>query len=313
MERNEILQRIDRLLVLYRSGALGGAIMPEDANPGLKKGSVENYLYFTLPMALNYRRSCYALWESALKTYRDPETRFVFDPAACLNHTFEDTQAALTKHKVALQRQKQMEIWLALCRTFVKFFNGDIRRLFDHMDNDVNRIRRFIQVENKKRFPYLSGTKICNYWMYVIWQYTDRSYCNPEALTVAPDTHVCKTTHQLGLITETELNSTGEEKLNKLLEAMRRVPSTVNRQAWLFYVIVSPKMKARMAKITQFKWSAWIARLAPCAFSILLPNKRNQAIPNTLLIFRITRQSDFQHGFLIADAPYDDNRIHKEN
>ena len=28
--------------------------MPEDANPGLENSSLENYLYFTLPMALNY-------------------------------------------------------------------------------------------------------------------------------------------------------------------------------------------------------------------------------------------------------------------
>lgn len=239
MERNEILQRIDRLLVLYRSGALGGEIMPEDANPGLKKDSMENYLYFTLPMALNYQRSSYTLWESALKTYCDPETRFVFDPAACLNHTFEDTQAALTKYKVALQRQKQPEIWIALCRTFAEFFDGDIRRLFDHMDNDVNRIRRFIQVENKKRFPYLSGTKICNYWIYVIWQYTDRSYRNPEALTVAPDTHVCKATHRLGLITESELNKSGVQQIvierwQELLDGTPYRPIDVHTPLWLW-------------------------------------------------------------------------------
>ena len=34
------------------------------------------------------------------------------------------------------------------------------------------------QVKNKKKFPYLSGTKICNYWLYVIYQYTDRKYKN---------------------------------------------------------------------------------------------------------------------------------------
>ena len=30
------------------------------------------------------------------------------------------------------------------------------------------RFKIFIQKENKKKFPYLSGTKICNYWLYVI-------------------------------------------------------------------------------------------------------------------------------------------------
>ena len=53
---------------------------------------------------------------------------------------------------------------------------------------------------------YFQDTKICNYWLYVIWQYTDREYKNIENLTVAPDTHVVKATHRLGLITDEELN-----------------------------------------------------------------------------------------------------------
>lgn len=36
----------------------------------------------------------------------------------------------------------------------------------------VNKIRNYIQKENKSKFPYLSGNKICNYWLYVLYQYT---------------------------------------------------------------------------------------------------------------------------------------------
>ena len=71
-------------------------------------------------------------------------------------------QYALTKYKIALQKQKQTEIWLSLCNTFIELYNGDIRDLFNSLDNDVDKIRNFIQNENKKKFPYLSGTKICN-------------------------------------------------------------------------------------------------------------------------------------------------------
>ena len=114
-----------------------------------------------------------------------------------IEKSFEEVQYALTKYKVALQKQKQTEIWLKLCETFVNKFDGDIRRLFDENSNDVD----------KKEFPYLSGTKICNYWLYVIYQYTDRGFCNIEALTVAPDTHVCKATHRLGLISDEQFLS----------------------------------------------------------------------------------------------------------
>lgn len=213
MNKQVILDNVNKLMAMYKNGEIGGEVMPEDANPKFQKDSLENYLYFTLPMALNYQRNSYTLWESALKTYKDEETKFVFSPKVCLEKSFEEVQYALTKYKVALQKQKQTEIWLALCNTFVEMFDGDIRKLFDKLDNDVNRIRDFIQKENKKKFPYLSGTKICNYWLYVIYQYTDRRYKNIECLTVAPDTHVCKASHRLDLITDEELNSSNVQQI----------------------------------------------------------------------------------------------------
>lgn len=213
MDKKEILNKVDKLIKMYKDGKLGGEVMPEDANPHFERSSLENYLYFTLPMALNYQRNSYTLWESALKTYNDNETRFVFNPKICLEKSFEEVQYALTKYKVALQKQKQTEIWLTLCNTFTELFDGDIRKLFDSLNNDVDKIRNFIQKDNKKKFPYLSGTKICNYWMYVIYQYTDRKYKNIEKLTVAPDTHVCKATHKLGLITEDEFNSNNVQQI----------------------------------------------------------------------------------------------------
>ena len=128
MNKKELLNKAEKLINLYKEGEIGGEVMPEDANPGLEKSSLENYLYFTLPMALNYQRNSYKLWESALKTYNDKETNFVFNPKICLKKTFEEVQSALTKYKVALQKQKQTEIWLKLCNTFIELFDGDIRK-----------------------------------------------------------------------------------------------------------------------------------------------------------------------------------------
>lgn len=239
MNKEKILNNVKKLLIMYKNGELGGEIMPEDANPNLDKNSLENYLYFTLPMALNYQRNSYKLWESALKTYNDNETRFVFNPKLCLKKSFEDVQYALTKYKISLQKQKQTEIWISLCNTFMNLFNGDIRKLFDNLDNDVEKIRFFIQKENKKIFPYLSGTKICNYWLYVIYQYTDRKYKNIENLTVAPDTHVCKATHKLGLINDNEFNSSNVQLIvidrwNDLLEGTNYKPIDIHTPLWLW-------------------------------------------------------------------------------
>ena len=239
MNKKQILEQVDKLIIMYKNGELGGEVMPEDANPHFEKSSLENYLYFTLPMALNYQRNSYTLWESALKTYNDEETRFVFNPKLCLEKSFEEVQYALTKYKVALQKQKQTEIWLALCNTFVELFDGDIRKLFDELDNDVEKIRDYIQKQNKKKFPYLSGTKICNYWMYVIYQYTDRRYKNIEKLTVAPDTHVCKATRKLELINDEEFNSSNVqliviERWQELFKGTKYKPIDIHTPLWLW-------------------------------------------------------------------------------
>ena len=144
MSDKNIIEKIDKIMEMYKRGELGGEIMPEDSNPHLNKDSLENYLYYTLPMALNYQRNSYTLWESALNTYIDKETNFVFNPEQCLKHSFEDVQKALTKYKLALQKQKQTEIWIKLCKTFMKLFNGDIRKLFDDLDNDIYLELRYV-------------------------------------------------------------------------------------------------------------------------------------------------------------------------
>lgn len=163
----------------------------------------------------------------------------MFDPKLCLTKSFTEVQYALTKYKVTLQKQKQTEIWLSLCRTFVELFDGDIRKLFDSLENDVDRIRNFIQKENKKKFPYLSGTKISNYWLYVIYQYTDRMYTNIEKLTVAPDTHVCKATLKLGLITDEEFHSHNVQQIvidrwQELLKNTKYKPIDIHTPLWLW-------------------------------------------------------------------------------
>lgn len=236
---NDTLLKIEKLYCMWKNGQLGGEIMPEDENPDLDKSSLENYLYFTLPMALNYQRNSYKLWESAKLTYEDSETNFVFNPKEVLNKTFEEVQYALTKYKVALQKNKQTEIWIKLCNTFVTLFDGDIRKLFLEKENDVEKIREFVYREHKKEFPYLSGNKICNYWLYVIWQYTTQEYKNIDKLTVAPDTHVVKATHRLGLITDEELNRSDVqliviERWNEILKGTKYKPIDIHTPLWLW-------------------------------------------------------------------------------
>ena len=236
--REEILEKVNKLVVAYKQGILGGEKMPEDENPHLEKDSKQNYMYFTLPMALNYQRNSYVLWECANRMYADNEANPVFDSEAVCLMSEELLKEYLVKYKVALQPNKQPLIWKKICETIEYKLNGDIRNLFVINGYSVKRIKEYIQ-SNKKDFPYLGGNKICNYWLYVLEQYTDIEFVDRENITVAPDTHVIQASHKLGVITaeESQLASVQTllaERWENLLQGTDLKPIDVHTPMWLW-------------------------------------------------------------------------------
>lgn len=234
----EIRRKALRLIELYQEGKLGGDFMPEDQNPAFDCNSKENYLYFTLPMALNYQRSAYQLWEAAYKTAVSDETQAVYDPKKVLLMNEEDLREKLVKHKVALQMNKQPLIWRRLCETFERDFKGDVRCFFERNDYTVLTIKNYM-LSHKKDFPYLSGPKIMNYWLYVMTQYTNLSLIDRENITVAPDTNVIQGSLKLGLISEEEFKSNQVQLItsnrwNQVLAETDYSPIDVHTPLWLW-------------------------------------------------------------------------------
>lgn len=237
-DRKVILSKVQRLIKAYEDGLLGGEMMPEDENPHLIKSSRENYMYFTLPMALNYQRNSYMLWQCANQMYSDPVARAVFDSQAVTAMSEELLRASLVQYKVALQPNKQPTIWKTLCHTIETKLNGDIRNLFILNDFSVSKIKAYIQ-QNKKDFPYLGGNKICNYWLYVMERYTDAVFTDRENITVAPDTHVIQASQKLGIITEQEAQRSNvqiilAERWTDLCCGTDFVPIDLHTPLWLW-------------------------------------------------------------------------------
>ena len=238
MDKNELIAKVKKLINLHKKGLLGGEIMPEDSNPNLTKASKENFIYFTLPMALNYQRNSYTLWQSALKTWKDKETIKVFDTINISKLSFEKVQEYLTKYKLALQKNKQTEIWIKLCLSINKHFYGDIRNLFNNNNNDIIEVKNYI-LKNKKDFPYLSGTKILNYWLYVISQYTNINLKNKHSISVAPDTHIIQSSLKLGVISPQDLDKSNIREIvslrwEKLLKDTNIYPIDIHTPFWLW-------------------------------------------------------------------------------
>ncbi len=199
-ERHRILDKVRILQRMHKDGMLGGTVMPEDENPKLPIGSHSNYHYFTLPMPLNYQRNSYVLWQSARKTFDDPETRFLFKPVLVVSSSRDAVKAALQKYNLALQPEKQTDIWITICTTLCDRFDGDIRNLFRSCNFQIPEILERLYSDLKKGFPYLSGPKISNYWLYIIHRYTDAKLGGVDSLSIAPDRHILKASIKLGLI-----------------------------------------------------------------------------------------------------------------
>jgi hypothetical protein len=237
--KEEILQSINNLRSMHEKGLLGGGVMPEDENPGLPLNSKDNYHYFSLTMALNYQRNSYKLWQSAKMTYNDPDTRYVYKPEIVVNTSDPELSRALTKYKVALQPIKQPIIWKKICNSICNLLEGDIRNLFTIFRGSVPQIINYIQKEHKTSFPYLSGGKICNYWLYVMENYTDCILTGREFLTIAPDTHVIQSTIQLGLVNpeyreSQDIQKRVNELWKEILDGTGILPIDIHTALWLW-------------------------------------------------------------------------------
>lgn len=215
MTEDDLIKMCRRLIEAYKSGKLGQTRMPEDSNPGFSDREREECLsYFTLPMALNYQRDSYKLWEAALKTFRDPETRFAFDVVEASSRSEDELRTALLMHRLALQPNKHIHTWRTIATTVQENW-GSFENLMSATDGDFLKLRQIVQTDFKKGFPYLSGPKIFNYWSFIIATYGGVYLKNRDQIDIAPDTHVTQCSVKLEVITQAEAEKLSKENISE--------------------------------------------------------------------------------------------------
>lgn len=93
-----------------------------EIHPELPLESRERYLYFTLPVSLNFQRSSPAMRKAAYETWHDEETHYLFEPSEVVITPYEKVQKDLAKHKLSLQRNKHTQIRYTICETLHRDF-----------------------------------------------------------------------------------------------------------------------------------------------------------------------------------------------
>ncbi len=192
------LNRIRRLYDLFQQGMIP-VPSEHEVHPDLPLGSRENYLYFTLACCLNFRRSSVALWRSALDTFNDPDCRYLFMPEAVCERELDVIQHDLIKHRLALQFNRHPKIWVTICFTLANHYDGDPKNVLAEGAFNVPPVIQLLQRDKKHLFPYLSGRKLSNYWLFILSRFTDVRLTNLDQISIIPDSNVIKSTARLGL------------------------------------------------------------------------------------------------------------------
>lgn len=236
MDKELILTKVRKLLDLYSSGKLGDTTMPEDTHPVLNNQE-DKLLYYTLPMALNYQRNSYKLWESAKQTWEDETTKQVFDIKWVYEHSEAELREKLLKYKLALQPNKHTDTWKRISETIYRNWRS-IPELIECSEKDFLYLKKILQKEHKKGFPYLSGPKIFNYWSYILTEYCEVDLKHRSFIEIAPDTHVLQSSVRLSVIDEDGIGKLSREEVSKiwrnLLEGTGINPIDVHSPLWFW-------------------------------------------------------------------------------
>jgi hypothetical protein len=224
--------RIIKLHKLFLDGKVKGPAQHE-VHPSLEKGSRENYLYFTLPCSVNFQRNSPALWKSALLSYEDPETKYLFFPELVVKTDYEKVKIDLRKHKLSMQPNKHCKIWVTLSATLNRYYKSDPREVLKEKNFSVPSIINMLQIEKKSLFPYLGGVKLSNYWLFILAYFTDVDFRHIEEISIIPDTHVIQSSVELGVI---KLGTTDTKQIElawrPILKELSIPPTEMHSALW---------------------------------------------------------------------------------
>ena len=142
---------------------------------------------------------------------------------------------------MGLQPNRHPDIWQRVAKGIVHSSEqGNVQGLIESVEFDNSLLKEIMQGSRKSEFPYLSGPKIFNYWLYVLECYAKVSWKSRELISIAPDTHILKATVKLGLCTEEVLNGSGDDRIaaanawGKALAGSGLAPIDVHTPLWLW-------------------------------------------------------------------------------
>ncbi|WP_457568721.1 N-glycosylase/DNA lyase [Desulfurobacterium sp.] len=204
----ERAKKVARILIkeLEKDGIFQYKDLPDDE---IRKVSFDNkeelVAVLSLITALDYMRDARKLWDSAIETLKDKSLRWIFCPEEVVKKGREKLKKALLKHKIAIRKERDTDIWWNISRTIAGEFGGSFLSFFDNFDYMVDETYKQLDDEKwHKKFPNLSGRKIFPHWIRILSEKVENlPFGNIDKLPIPVDVHVTRATFTTGCITGT--------------------------------------------------------------------------------------------------------------
>lgn len=190
-------------------GIFGVKDMPENLLPNnVQRGSLDQILFLTLTVSIDYMRDADVLWNNSRKTHTDPDTNYLFNPKALSEINFQLIKRDLQKHHVALRPDKDANIWRTAGISFYKKWDGDPRNFLADCGWDapkiLNRLKTDYHIYNnhpRNDFPYLRGDKIGPLWLRMLRDNAGITQLkNLDQVPIPVDVHVARSTLCMGIV-----------------------------------------------------------------------------------------------------------------
>lgn len=182
----------------------GWSTMPEvEVARELRKGGVSERSirqFLTFVSAMDRARDAIRLWRAGHTLFQErPE---VFDPAVVSSMTSADVYSFLSAAGVSQRHGPDSDAWWTIGRSLAAGA-GAVSRLVSHGDGDAVEVLadlRSMDSIGRPRFPMLKGPKVGPMWVRIMANPGAARLQRIEKIPVAVDTHVCRATRNLGVV-----------------------------------------------------------------------------------------------------------------
>ncbi len=192
-----------RLLAAHKARDIFGPVtMPEEENRPAEAGSLEDHMRFiTLTVSIDYMRDADQLWAAARRTFADPQTRYLFDPATVASTGLLKIIQDMQRYGLSRKPEQDAHTWQQVCASLALHYEGQVSALLSAANSDALCLLDIIRSPRLAHgFPFLKGPKIGPLWVRMLHDCCGVELRRLGEVPLPVDIHTAQATLQAGCV-----------------------------------------------------------------------------------------------------------------